>query len=101
MYKMTLITWSPTFLGLVLLIVSQIDLMLFSRGVIDVRTLLSWEILIVLAGLISSVIVFVFSIIHIIKRRWGLAIQSAFNSVAFLVLFSIGGALGGAYLNVT
>lgn len=101
MSRTNLLVWIPALIGIILLGVSQIDLYLFKQGVFGVRTILGWELALVIAGLISSLTVLVFGIIYLFKKAWLLALQSFVSLFVFLVLFGIGGVLGGAYINAT
>jgi len=93
--------WVPSFIGLILLSLSQLDLYLFKQGFLGVRTILSWELILFIAGLLSCIAVFIFGIACLFKKAWLLALQSFVSSVLFLVLFAIGGALGAAYIHAT
>jgi uncharacterized BrkB/YihY/UPF0761 family membrane protein len=101
MSKVQLLTWLPTFIGLALVAVTQIDLYQFHDQAIDVRSMLSRELPIVLVGLLFSLGVLCSSIYWLYKRKWLLASQAIVSPLIFLVCFGIGGALGGAYLNAT
>ena len=90
---------SPLIAGLVLVVVSQVDLALFERGVIEVRTLLSWELAIVMAGLFASFVAYMYAAVCMFRNQPVIAVKSFLGATSFLVLMSIGGALGGAYLN--
>ncbi|MGY8871231.1 MAG: hypothetical protein ACKVJE_12395 [Pseudomonadales bacterium] len=96
-----LLIWSPTIIGAILLLVSQVDLHLFSSGIFGVRTILGWELALVLLGFFVSLLVFLYGIHFLFKKRWVLAINALINPVFFLVLFTVGGALGAAYLKAT
>lgn len=96
-----LLIWSPTLIGLILLFVSRVDLYLFSSGVLDLRTMLGWELALVLLGFLSSVVVFSYGIYFLFKKHWVLAAKAFINPVTFLILFAVGGAFGAAYLNAT
>ncbi|MGO3451170.1 MAG: hypothetical protein ACTIM4_07755 [Marinomonas sp.] len=96
-----LLIWSPTLIGVILLFVSRVDLYLFSSGVLDVRTMLGWELVLVLLGFISSVAVFSYGIYSLFKKHWALAVKALINPVVFLVFFAVGGAFGATYLNAT
>ena len=94
-----LLIWSPTLIGVILLFVSQVDIYLFSSGVLDVRAMLGNEVVFVLLGFLSSVVVFLYGIYFLFKKHWVLAVTALINPVVFLVLFTVGGAFGAAYLN--
>ena len=93
------LVWIPSVIGVVLILVSQLDLYLFKAGVFGVRTLLAWEIMLVLAGMISCIVSLIYGGLCLFKKRWLVAFLAVVNSLIFLVLFSLGGALGAAYLN--
>ncbi len=93
--------WSPTIIGIVLFVVSRIDLYLFISGVLDIKTVLGWEVVIVMLGLISSVVVFSYGIYLLIKKHWKLAMYAFISSVSFFILYGVGGVFGAAYLNAT
>ena len=97
----TLLVWLPAFIGFFLLCASQIDLYLFKQGVFSVRTMLSWEVVLVIAGLISSICVVFLGVVFLCKKLWLLALQSFVSPFLFIVFFGIGGAMGAAYLNAT
>jgi hypothetical protein len=101
MSNVQLLTWFPTFIGLVLVAVTQIDLYQFHDRAIDVQSMLSRELPIVLVGFLFSLGVLCSSIYWLSKRNWLLASQAVVSPLMFLACFGIGGALGGAYLNAT
>jgi len=96
-----LLIWSPTIIGVILLPVSQVDLHLFSSGVFGVKTILGWELVLVLLGFFASLIVFCYGIYFLFKKRWLMAIIALINPVFFFAFFAIGGAFGAVYLNAT
>ena len=96
-----LLIWSPTIIGVILLIVSQVDLYLFSSGILDVKAILGWELVFVFLGLVSSVVVFLYGVNFLFKKHWILAMYAFISSISFLILFGVGGAFGAAYLNAT
>ncbi len=93
--------WMPFFIGLLLLVITKIDLYQFGSGSIEVQSMLSREIPIVSLGLLSSVLVFLSSIYWLFKKQWAVAVQSIISPVLFMLCFGIGGAMGGAFLNAT
>lgn len=101
MNKSKLIIWLPAFLGLVLLVVTKIDLYQFNNETLEVHNMLSREIPIVFSGLFLSVAVFLSGIYWLVKKQWLTALQSALSPVIFMVCFGVGGAMGGAFLNAT
>jgi len=101
MNKSKLIIWLPVFLGVILLIVTKIDLYQFHNQSIEVRVMLSREVPIVFIGLQLSFIIFFSSIYWLIKKQWGVAVQSIISPLLFMVLFGVGGVIGGAFLNAT
>ena len=101
MNKKRLLVWIPSFIGIILLDLSQIDLYLFKQGVLDVRTILGWELVLVLSGLLSAVVISIFGIVFLFKKNWLLAFQSFISPVLVMVCFTIGGVVGAAYLNAT
>ena len=101
MKRKVLLVWLPAFIGLVLLCVSQIDLYLFKQGILGVRIILSWEVVLVVAGLISSAVVFLFGIVCLFRKTWLIALQSFVSPFLFVIFFGVGGAMGAAYLNAT
>jgi len=101
MKRTLILIWLPVVLGVILLGVTKIDLYQFHNKTIDVQSMLSREIPIVFIGLLISAIVFLSSIYWLIKKQWFVAAQSIFSPLLFLVLFGVGGAMGGAFLNAT
>ena len=101
MTKKIVAIWLPFIVGLLLVTVAVIDLYQFKSNAIDVHTMLSREIPIVLLGLISSLAVFISSFYWLYKKNWAIAVQSFLSPILFLVCFVIGGAMGAAYINAT
>jgi len=101
MNRTNFLVWIPTFIGVILLGVSQIDLYLFKEGVFEVRTILGWEFVLAMSGLLSGLAVLFIGVSYLFKKAWLLAIQSFLSVFGFLMLFGVGGMLGGAYLNAT
>jgi len=101
MSKSKIIIWLPVFLGLLLVVVTKIDLYQFHNQSIELKPMLSREIPIVLIGLLLSGIVFLSSIYWLSKKQWAMVFQSVISPLLFMVLLSIGGAMGGAYFNAT
>jgi hypothetical protein len=101
MSKLKLIIWLPAVLGLVLLTVTKIDLYQFNNESIEVRSMLSREIPIVLSGLFLSAGVFLSSVYWLVKKQWLFAAKSVLSPLIFMVCFGVGGAIGGAFLNAT
>lgn len=101
MNKTKFIIWLPALFGILLLIISQIDVYQFSHQTIKVDTMLSREMPIIRIGLLSSAIIFLSSFYWLVRKRWGMAIQSIISPLIFMLLFTIGVAMGGAYLNAT
>ncbi|UTW05164.1 hypothetical protein KDX31_09290 [Amphritea atlantica] len=101
MSKRTSIIWLPALLGIILAVVTKIDLYQFHSQSIDVQTMLSREIPIVLFGMLFAAVVFMSSFYWLLKRNWVVALQSVVSPLIFLVLFGVGGAMGGAFLNAT
>jgi hypothetical protein len=99
--KTGIFIWSPAFTGALLLLVSQIDLILFKAEILGVRTMLTWELVLVLVGLIGGVIVLIYGVACLFRKKWSLAMQALLSPLVFLILFGLGGSLGGAYLNAT
>ena len=101
MNKSKLIIWSPTVLGVVLLLVTKVDLYQFQSQTIDVQGMLSRELPIVVIGLLLSAGVLLSSIYWLIKKQWLIVMQSMISPLLFLASFGIGGTVGGAFLNAT
>lgn len=101
MKRKVLFVWLPAFIGLLLFCVSQIDLYLFKQDIFGVKIILAWEVVLVIAGLISSALVFFFGIVCLFKKTWLFALQSFVSPFLFIILFGVGGAMGAAYLNAT
>ncbi|MCE2029453.1 hypothetical protein [Sessilibacter corallicola] len=95
------LVWIPTFIGIILLGVSQIDLHLFKEGIFEVRTILGWELVLVISGLLSGLAVLFIGVRYLFKKAWFFSIQSFLSVLGFIILFVVGGMLGGAYLNAT
>ena len=91
----------PLILGLVLLVVAKFDLWLFGEGYVGVRTLLTWELAIVVLGLVSAIMVALLSVVFLLRKRWVLAFGAMMSASSFFVSFLIGGEIGAAYLNAT
>ena len=99
--KRIFIVWSPAILGLFLIIVAKVDLYQFEREAIDIHTMLSRELPILVAGGFLSVAIFFSSFYWLYKKHWSIAIQSFLSSMIFVLFFIIGGAIGASYLNAT
>ncbi|MEP1382380.1 MAG: hypothetical protein ABJK64_01160 [Paraglaciecola sp.] len=101
MSKSIFLIWSPALLGVLLVVVVKVDLYQFTNQSIEVQTMLSRELPIVFIGLLFSALIFISSIYRLIKKQWFRAILSVVSPIAFIILFGVGGAIGGAYLNAT
>ncbi len=83
------------------MIVTKIDLIQFHNQSIEVKAMLSREIPIVLIGLLLSTGVFLSGTYWLVKKQWCVALQSIVSPIIFMILFGVGGAMGGAFLNAT
>lgn len=83
------------------MVVAKVDLYQFTNQSIEVQTMLSRELPIVLIGLLFSALILISGIYRLMKRQWFMAIQSVVSPTIFMILFGVGGAIGGAYLNAT
>ncbi|MGH1539636.1 MAG: hypothetical protein ACRBHB_04380 [Arenicella sp.] len=101
MSKPNIIIWAPVALGIVLLVVTKIDLYQFQNQAIDVQSMLLREIPIVILGLLLSAGVLLSSIYWFIKKQWLVAVQAIVSPLLFMLFFGIGGSMGGAFLNAT
>ena len=101
MNKQKVIIWAPVALGIILLIVTKIDLYQFHNQAITARGMLAREMPIVILGLLLSAGVFLSSIYWLINKKWSTAIQAVISPLLFILFFSICGAMGGAFLNAT
>lgn len=101
MKKTDLLIWIPAVIGVLLLLVSYIDLQQLNAGNIEPRAMLGREIPFVLSGVLSSIIIGIIFLVYLFKKKWGKAIQSIFSVLLFTVCFILGGVLGAAYLNAT
>jgi len=101
MNKTILITWLPSVLGLLLLIVVKIDLYQFESQSINAKSMLIREMPIVIFGMILSVIIFFSSFYWLFNQQWIMAIQAIISPLIFLGCFVLGGAMGAAYMNAT
>jgi len=99
--KRTLIIWLPAILGFLLIFVVNVDLYQFNKGAIDARTMLFREMPIVFGGMLLGLLIFLNSFNWLFKKKWCVALQSIISPAIFLILFGLGGALGGAFLNAT
>ena len=95
------VIWSPVAIGCCLLAVTAFDLYQFSDRSIDTRAMLSREIPLVIGGFVLSTFVLFSGLYRLAKKQWGLALQSIVSPLLFLLLFGIGGAMGGAFMNAT
>ncbi len=91
----------PILFGLVLLLVTKIDLHQYSVQSVDVRTMLARELPIVLIGLVISVTVLLSSFYWLIKKQWRRVFLSILSPSLFVLCFMLSGAMGGAFLNAT
>lgn len=94
-------TCMPVLVGLALLLVSQLDLYLFKAGIIGGETLLGWELWIVSSGFSSVLVAIIYGCFCLFRGRRAPVILALINSIGFLMLFALGGYLGGAYVNAT
>jgi len=99
--KRIFIVWSPAILGLFLIIVAKVDLYQFERESVDINTVLSRELPILVAGGFLSIAIFFSSFYWLYKKHWSIAIQSFLSSMIFVLFFIVGGAIGASYLNAT
>jgi hypothetical protein len=91
----------PGICGLLLLVISQIDLYFFGERIITARQAVGHEIIFFLGGLCSSLILFVLSIKWLFSNRWKQALIGVTSSLSFCIFFMIAGANGAAILNAT
>ena len=101
MNKTILITWLPSVLGLILLIVAKIDLYQFETQSINAKDMLMREMPIVIIGVILSIIIFLSCFYWLFNQQWAMAIQAIISPLIFLGCFVLGGAMGAAYMNAT
>jgi len=101
MTKQKIIIWVPVVLGIILLVVTKIDLYQFQNQSINVQGMLSREVPIVILGLLFSIGILLSSIYWLIKKQWFMAAQAVISPLLFMLFFGIGGAIGGAFLNAT
>ncbi|MDR3055045.1 MAG: hypothetical protein LBU53_06545 [Zoogloeaceae bacterium] len=92
---------SPALSGLILLAVSLVDLALFKNGVVSVRTILTWELLLLLACLVVAFSVFIFSIGLLFLRQWSMVIFSMLSVLVMFAFIITAGVNGAAFLNAT
>ncbi len=101
MTKQKAIIWAPAVLGIILLVVTKIDLYQFQNQDIDARTMLSREAPIFFIGLLLSTGVFLSSIYWFIKKQWFIAAQAIVSPLLFMVCFAITGVIGGTLIYAT
>jgi hypothetical protein len=92
---------SPAFTGLMLFVVSQVDIVLFKRGILELRTFLAWEILLFLACLILMIAALGFSVKSVIQHKWQNATFSLLSIVVTCVFIVIAAINGAAFVNAT
>jgi|GEM_PF-2663613 len=93
--------YSSAIFGVLLLVTSTVDLYLFKEGEMDVGTMLSLELPIVILGFISLFVVFVLGIKCLITKQWLKSVHASISMFTFFVCFTIAGSNGGAFLNAT
>lgn len=101
MAKQKIIIWVPVIFGVILLVVTKIDLYQFQNQSIGMQSMLFREVPIVILGLLLSIGVLLSSIYWFIKKQWFVAIQAIVSPLLFVLFFGISGAIGGAFLNAT
>lgn len=92
---------SSAIFGVLLVITSTADLYLFKAGKIEVDTMLSIELPIVILGLVSLLVVFFLGIKSLLSKQWFKAMHACISMFTFFVCFIIAGSNGGAFLNAT
>ncbi|MGL6162275.1 hypothetical protein [Microbulbifer sp.] len=101
MNKVNLFIASPALCGLILLVVSMIDLALFKDGVVPVRAMLAWELLLVLTCWALALSVFIFSLGLLFLRQWKRLAFSTLSVLAMFAFYITAGVNGAAFLNAT
>ena len=96
-----IVLFIPAILGIVLLVVSFIDILLFNSGYTLVRAMLTRELPIVLLGFGSTGVISLYMLVLLLQRNWKAAAMACASSVIFTICFVLGGIFGGAYLNAT
>lgn len=79
----------------------MIDLALFKEGLLSVRVMLAWELLLVLTCWVLAFSVFAVSLGLLFRRQWSRAAFSVASVLAMLVFYTIAGVNGAAFLNAT
>ena len=86
---------------MLLLVTSTVNLYLFKEGEMEVGTMLSLELPIVILGFVSLFVVFFLGIKGLITKQWLKSVHASISMFIFLVCFIIAGSNGGVFLNAT
>ena len=101
MNRRYIVILAPALSGIVLISLVFFNLSQFHSGSIEVGSMLSRELPIVLFGLASSLVLFVMALIWLFKKQWFKSLGSVISILVFFVCFVIAGVSGGAFLNAT
>lgn len=92
---------APALSGVILVPLVFFNLSQFHSGSIEVGSMLSRELPVVMFGLVSSLALFVMAIVWLFKKQWLKSLGSVLSISVFFVCFLITGSNGGAFLNAT